>query len=111
MATVGNSDRAVSCAVEGGSADDKAKNTWPAVQVEIAGSATLNSARYSRRSRWVNDVHSPSNATMRVAGAAPNRKMAAKTNTLDTPTVAARLGTLIEKRPVAIVRRARMGRR
>src|SRR5580693_3526140 len=75
----------------------------PATQVDIAGSATLNSPRYSRRRFWVKKIHRPSIATVNVAGAGPNIRTEVNTNTSDIDTLAGWPGTLTTNRPAAIV--------
>src|SRR6266513_198978 len=77
------------------------RKTWPATHAEIAGSATLKSVRWSRRLRWLSEVMRPSKATVRVAGAGPNSRIDANTNTSETDTVAERPGTLIRNRLLA----------
>jgi len=85
-----------------------AKKTLPAIQVDRAGSAMLNSVRCSRRLVCVAEAHSPSSATIIDAGAGPNSSSEVKTKISDTDTVAGWPGILILNRPLTIVSVARI---
>ena len=102
-ATGSTTGAAVRCPGDIGANPETAKNTAPAAQMESAGSATLNSVRYRRRSCCFKEIHRPLRATVSAAGAGPKSRIEANTNTSDTDTVAGRPGILIANRLQATV--------
>src|SRR5204863_4617542 len=71
--------------------------------VETAGSATVKSVRCARGSRCLTETHSPSIATVSVAGAGPTSTSDVNTKMSENETVAERPGILMQKRPATMV--------